>query len=89
VLAALDEISEYALVLVEAVHDGARGPREVVGTCRGVVRDSFRALSALLPGAAWPASSPDDEAVRPDQALTAVATETAQVLAALHRVEHL
>jgi uncharacterized membrane protein YccC len=88
VLAALDEISEYALVLVEAVHDGARGPREVVGACRGAVRDSFRVLSALLPGAAWPASSPGDGADRHDQALTVVATETAQVLAALQRLEH-
>jgi uncharacterized membrane protein YccC len=88
VLAALDEISEYALVLVEAVHDGARGPREVVGACRGAVRDSLRALSALLPGAAWPASSPGDGADRHDQALTVVATETAQVLATLQRLEH-
>jgi hypothetical protein len=88
VLAALDEISEYALVLVEAVHDGARAPREVVGACRGAVRDSLRALSALLPDAAWPASSPGDGADRHDQALTVVATETAQVLATLQRLEH-
>ena len=88
VLAALDEISEYALVLVEAVHDGARAPREVVGACRGAVRDSLRALAALLPDAARPASSPGDGADRHDQALTVVATETAQVLATLQRLEH-
>jgi uncharacterized membrane protein YccC len=88
VLAALDEISEYALVLVEAVHDGARAPREVVGACRGAVRDSLRALAALLPDAAWPASSPGDGADRHVQALTVVATETAQVLATLQRLEH-
>jgi uncharacterized membrane protein YccC len=88
VLAALDEISEYALVLVASVHDGARAPREVVGASRGAVRDSFRALSALLPGAAWPASPPGNGANRNDQALTVVATETAQVLTALQQLEH-
>ena len=87
-LAALDEISEYALALVAAVHDGARAPREVVGACRDTVRDSFRALSALLPGVAWPASPPGHGADRNDQALTVVATETAQVLTALQHLEH-
>jgi uncharacterized membrane protein YccC len=87
VLAALDEISEYALVLVAAVHDGARAPREAVGAARGAVRDSFRTLCALLPGAARPASPLAGVPGGPDQALTVVAAETARVLAALQQLE--
>ena len=60
----------------------------MVGASRGAVRDSFRALSALLPGAVWPASPPGGGADRHDQAQAVVATETARVLAVLQRLEH-
>jgi hypothetical protein len=86
VLAAMDEIGESALVLAAAVHDGARVPAAVVGPCRDQVRDSFGAISAALPGDAARPGGAGQEA-RPDQAITAIATETATVLETLDRLE--
>jgi hypothetical protein len=80
----------YFYLLVAALFGSCAADKKTKwsGASRGAVQDSFRALSALLPGAAWPASSPDDGADRHDQAQAVVATETAQVLAVLQRLEH-
>jgi uncharacterized membrane protein YccC len=86
VLAAMDQVSDCALVLAAAVHDGARAPREVLAPYRAAVAASFAATAAWLHGGAWswpPPSAeqaPDDG---PGPVPAVVAAETGQVLAAL------
>jgi uncharacterized membrane protein YccC len=90
VLVEMDEIIEYGLALAAAALDGARAPRKVAGACRDEVRNSLRAISFSLQDALWSMPEPGnhDPAVHGhDQVLTAVATEAADVLAALAQLE--
>jgi uncharacterized membrane protein YccC len=89
VLAAMDEISEYALGLAAAVHDGARAHHDVAHRYRHEVRNSFRTISSCLQGGAPPTPPPGDQAPPADgndQALAAIATETASLLASLEQL---
>ena len=86
VLAAMDQVSECALVLAAAVHDGARAPREVLAAYRAAVAAAFAATAAGLPGGtrSWP-PPPAEQAPGggPGPVPAVVAAETGRVLAAL------
>ena len=86
-LAAMDRISECALVLAAAVHDGARAPREALAPYRAALDASFAETVSWLHGGARPAPPPLPGQVpgtaERDPALAAVAAETGRVLAAL------
>jgi len=86
-LAAMDRISECALVLAAAVHDGARAPREALAPYRAALDASFAETVSWLHGGARPAPPPPPGQVHGaagrDPVLAAVAAETDRVLAAL------
>ena len=90
-LAAMDEISECALVLAAAVHDGARAPQEALAPYRITLDARFHEMGSALRTGAW--STPALARTEPldpgehDPALATVATETARVLAELQRLE--
>ena len=90
-LTAMDEISEYALMLAAAVHDGARAPRTALAPYRTAVDNSFHEICSCLHSGAWLAPAPPCDhtpaAGGHDQALATVAAETASVLAALEQLE--
>ena len=86
VLAAMDQVSECALVLAAAVHDGARAPREVLAAYRAAVAAAFAATAAGLPGGtrSWPPPSAEQApGAGPGPVPAVVAAETGRVLAAL------
>ncbi len=90
-LAAMDEISECALVLAAAVHDGTRAPRETLAPYRNALGRSFDGIAASLRDDAW-ATPPLPRQEKPalltdDPALATVATEALTVLAVLERVD--
>ena len=91
VLTAMDEISEYALMLAAAVHDGARAPGTALAPYRITLDNSFHEICSCLQSGAWLAPAlPCDEtpaASGHDRALATVAAETASVLAALEQLE--
>jgi uncharacterized membrane protein YccC len=86
-LTAMDQISESALALAAAVHDGAREPREALAAYRAALAGSFAETVSRLHGDARPAPArPSDQApcsAEHDPALASVAAETDRVLAAL------
>ena len=90
-LTAMDEISEYALMLAAAVHDGARAPCAALAPYRIALDNSFHEICSCLHSDAWlgPALPCDQTpaAAGHDQALATVAAETASVLAALEQLE--
>ncbi len=90
-LAAMDEISECAVVLAVAVHDGTRAPRETLAPCRNALSGSFDSIAASLRDDAWSTPPlPREETLallRDDPALATVATEALTVLAMLERVD--
>ncbi len=91
VLTAMDEISEYALMLAAAVHDGVRAPGTALAPYRIALDNSFHEICSSLRSGAWLAPAlPWDQmpaASGHDQALATVAAETASVLAALEQIE--
>jgi len=88
-LTAMDEISEYALMLAAAVHDGARAPCAALAPYRIALDNSFHEICSSLQSGAWLALPCDQTpaAGGHDQALATVAAETASVLAALEQLE--
>jgi uncharacterized membrane protein YccC len=86
-LATMDQISECALVLAAAVHDGARAPREALAPYHAALDSSFAQTVSWLHGDVTPTPAPPRDqapyAARHDPALAAVAAETDRVLAAL------
>ncbi len=86
-LAAMDQVSECALVLVAAVHDGARVQQEALAPYRIALDDGFAATVSWLSGDArlTPAPVPDQVsgAARHDPVLAAVAAGTDRMLATL------
>ena len=90
-LAAMDEISECALVLAAAVHDGTRAPRETLTPYRNALNRSFDNIAASLRDDAWSTPPlPREETLellRDDPALATVATEALTVLAVLERLD--
>jgi len=90
-LSAMDEISERALTLAAAVHDGARAPREALAPYRTALDRGFHGIVSSLHGGAWspPPLPPNDThaVVEHDPTLRTVAAETASVLAELSRLE--
>jgi uncharacterized membrane protein YccC len=91
VLAAMDEISECALVLAAAVHDGVRAPREALAPYRSALRRSFDEIAASQQSRARSTpSQPRKETLAlggQNPALGMIAAETASVLAALGQLE--
>jgi uncharacterized membrane protein YccC len=91
-LTAMDEISECALVLTAAVHNGTRAPRDTLSPYRNALSDSFQSTAASLrddtratpplPRQQTPALPKDDPA------FTTIATEALTVLAVLQRLDH-
>ena len=92
-LATMDEISESALVLAAAVHDGARAPRDALVPYRRALAASFGDLARSFPLDARPSRMPPRDArlaaVTHDPALAAVATERAIVLTKLKWLEQI
>ncbi len=92
-LAAMDEISECALVLAAAVHDGTRAPRETLTPYRNALSRSFDNIAASLRDDVWskpPVPREETRALlRDDPALATVATEACTVLAVLAVLERL
>ena len=92
-LTTMDEISESALVLAAAVHDGARAPQEALAPYRRALTASFADLACSFRADARPTPIPPRDAVptvvATDPALAAVATETAIVLTKLKWVEQI
>ena len=92
-LATMDEISESALVLAEAVHDGARAPRDALVPYRRALAASFGDLARAFPVDARPSLMPRRDArlaaVTHDPPLAAVAAETAIVLTKLEWLEQI
>ena len=90
-LTAMDQISEYALMLAAAVYDGARAPCAALAPYRIALDNSFDEICSCLRSGAWLAPAlPRDQtpaAGGHDQALATVAAETASVLAALEQLE--
>ncbi|MGO9976596.1 MAG: FUSC family protein [Solirubrobacteraceae bacterium] len=90
-LAAMDEISECALVLAAAVHDGTRAPRETLTPYRNALSDSFENIAASLRDDAWATPPlPREETfalLKDDPAVATVATEALTVLAVLERLD--
>ena len=90
-LTTMDEISESALVLAAAVHDGARAPQEALAPYRRALASSFADLAGMFRADATPTRTPPRDAgptaVTIDPALAAAATETAIVLAKLKWLE--
>jgi uncharacterized membrane protein YccC len=90
-LAAMDEISECALVLAAAVHDGTRAPRETLTPYRNALSRSFDNIAASLRDDAWSTPPlPREETLallKDDPALATVATEALTVLAVLERLD--
>jgi len=86
-LAAMDQISECALALAAAVHDGARAPHEALAPYRAALDGSFAETASWLHGGARPTPAPPRDqapaAAGHDPAIAAVAAETDSVLAAL------
>ncbi len=83
----MDQISECALALAAAVHDGARAPHEALAPYRAALDGSFAETASWLHGGARPTPAPPRDqapaAAGHDPALAAVAAETDSVLAAL------
>ncbi len=92
-LATMDEISESALVLAAAVHDGIRAPRDALAPCRRALAASFGDLARLFRADAGATMMPPRDAgltaATTDPASTAVATETAIVLTKLKWLEQI
>ena len=92
ILTAMDEISERALALAAAVHGGARTPHETLAPDRISLADSFHRIASSLRDGAWPPPILPSEGSlgvgAPDPATTTIATETANVLAVMTRLEH-
>jgi uncharacterized membrane protein YccC len=90
-LTAMDEISECALVLAAAVHDGARAPRETLTPYRNALNGSFDNIAASLRDDTWASPPlPREETLallKDDPALATVATEALTVLAVLERLD--
>ena len=90
-LTTMDEISESALVLAAAVHDGARGPRDSLAPYRRALDAGFGDLARMFRANAGTSRTPPCDAVptvvTSDPALAAVATETAIVLTKLKWLE--
>ena len=86
-LVTMDQISECALVLAAAVHDGARAPREALAPYRAALDGSFAETVSWLHDDVRPTPAPPRDqapyAARHDPAFAAVAAETDRVLAAL------
>ncbi len=53
VLTAMDDVSESALVIAAAVHDGARAPREALAPYLTALSGSFCAIAASIRGSTW------------------------------------
>jgi uncharacterized membrane protein YccC len=91
ILAAMDEISDCALVLAAAVHDGTRAPRDTLTPYRNALSRSFDNVAASLRDDAWatpPVPGEQTPALLKDhQALATVATEALTVLAVLERLD--
>jgi hypothetical protein len=91
VLAAMDQVSECALVLAAGVHDGARAPRQALAPYRVTLGARFRDIVSAVHASAWSSpAQPRDVMLDPgghDPAVAAVAAETAKVLAELERLE--
>jgi uncharacterized membrane protein YccC len=92
-LAAMDQVSECALVLLATMHNGARAPHEALAPYRAALDDSFTATVAWLHSDPWPKGAARAEQARPrdqdldaaerDSVLTAVSAETDRILATL------
>jgi uncharacterized membrane protein YccC len=86
-LAAMDQISECALVLAAAVHDGTRAPDQAIAPYRAALDGSFAETLSWLHGGARPTPTascdPPPAAAGHDPVLAAVAAETDRMLAAL------
>lgn len=84
----MDQISESALVLAAAVHDGARAPREALAPYRSALAGGFKELASSFQVGGRPSPAlPRDARLAPiqhDPALATVAAETTSVLAKLH-----
>jgi uncharacterized membrane protein YccC len=86
-LAAMDQVSECALVLAAAVHDGTRAPDQAIAPYRAALDSGFAETAAWLHGGARPTPTASRDrtpaAAGHDPVLAAVAAETDRVLAAL------
>ena len=58
VLAAMDRVSECALALAAAAHDGARVPGPELAACRATLKASFARTASWLLGTSAPARGP-------------------------------
>jgi len=91
VLTAMDDVSESALVLAAAVHDGARAPREALAPYLTALRGSFDEIAASIRDGTWASPSlPHNETLalnEHDPALATTAAEAMSVIAALERLE--
>jgi uncharacterized membrane protein YccC len=91
VLTAMDDVSESALVLAAAVHDGARAPREALAPYLTALSGSFNEIAASIRDGIWASPSlPHNETLalnEHDPALATTAAEAMSVLAALERLE--
>jgi uncharacterized membrane protein YccC len=90
-LSAMDEISERALTLAAAVHDGARAPREALAPYRTALDGGFYGFASSLRSGTWsPPLLPRNDMpalIEHDPTLQTIAAETASVLAELERIE--
>jgi len=90
-LATMDEISDSALVLAAAVHDGIRAPRDALAPYRRALAASFADLARVFRADARPTTKPPRDAgltaVTTDPGLEAVTTEAAIVLTKLNWLE--
>ena len=91
VLTAMDDMSESALVLAAAVHDGARAPREALAPYLTALSGSFDEIAASIRDGTWasPALPRNDTLalVGRDPTLPTVAAEATSVLGSLERLE--
>ena len=91
VLAAIDQISECALVLAATVHDGARAPRQALIPYSSKLHARFREIaSAMQTDAPGPETrpltgAPDHDAI--DPIIATVAAESTVVLTVLDRID--
>jgi len=91
VLTAMDDVSESALVLAAAVHDGARAPREELGPYVTALSGSFDEIAASIRDGTWTRPAlPRNETLAlngHDPTLATVAAEAMSVLGSLERLE--
>ncbi len=91
VLTAMDDVSESALVLAAAVHNGARAPREALGPYLTALSGSFDEIAASIHDGSWASPAlPRNETLAlngHDPTLATIAAEAMSVLAALERLE--